>query len=111
MLEFLKSKNAIKFRETRTQSGIFPPGRYYYYQYQFIVKSNVICINHAMKIICTIHNSFIYCKFRKRLLFTSVMLVKTYGSAVHGIDATTVTVETDVSRGLSLILWDYPITQ
>jgi magnesium chelatase family protein len=28
------------------------------------------------------------------------MLVKTYGSAVHGIDATTITIETDVSRGI-----------
>jgi magnesium chelatase family protein len=28
------------------------------------------------------------------------MLEKTYGSAVHGIDATTVTIETDVSRGI-----------
>lgn len=28
------------------------------------------------------------------------MLVKTYGSAVHGIDATTITIETDISRGI-----------
>ncbi len=28
------------------------------------------------------------------------MLVKTYGSAVHGIDATTVVIETDISRGI-----------
>ncbi len=28
------------------------------------------------------------------------MLVKTYGSAVHGIDATTIIIETDVSRGI-----------
>jgi magnesium chelatase family protein len=28
------------------------------------------------------------------------MLIKTYGSAVHGIDATVITIETDVSRGI-----------
>ena len=28
------------------------------------------------------------------------MLIKTYGSAVHGIDATTITIEVDVSRGI-----------
>ena len=36
------------------------------------------------------------------------MLVKTYGSAVHGIDATTVTVETDVSRGIKFNLVGLP---
>jgi len=36
------------------------------------------------------------------------MLVKTYGSAVHGIDATTVTVETDVSRGIRFNLVGLP---
>ena len=37
------------------------------------------------------------------------MLVKTYGSAVHGIDATTITIETDVSRGIRLTLLACPI--
>lgn len=36
------------------------------------------------------------------------MLVKTYGSAVHGIDATTVTIETDVSRGIRFNLVGLP---
>jgi len=36
------------------------------------------------------------------------MLVKTYGSAVHGIDATTITVETDVSRGIRFCLVGLP---
>src|SRR5512133_415107 len=36
------------------------------------------------------------------------MLVKTYGSAVHGIDATTITVETDVSRGIKFNLVGLP---
>lgn len=36
------------------------------------------------------------------------MLVKTYGSAVHGIDATTITVETDVSRGIRFNLVGLP---
>jgi magnesium chelatase family protein len=36
------------------------------------------------------------------------MLVKTYGSAVHGIDATTVIVETDVSRGIRFNLVGLP---
>ena len=28
------------------------------------------------------------------------MLIKTYGCAVHGIDAALITIETDVSRGI-----------
>jgi len=36
------------------------------------------------------------------------MLIKTYGSAVHGIDATTITVETDVSRGIRFNLVGLP---
>ncbi len=36
------------------------------------------------------------------------MLVKTYGSAVHGIDAPTITVETDVSRGIRFNLVGLP---
>ncbi len=36
------------------------------------------------------------------------MLVKTYGSAVHGIDATTITIETDVSRGIRFNLVGLP---
>jgi magnesium chelatase family protein len=36
------------------------------------------------------------------------MLVKTYGSAVHGIDATTITIETDVSRGIRYNLVGLP---
>ncbi|GET30739.1 YifB family Mg chelatase-like AAA ATPase [Prolixibacter sp. SD074] len=36
------------------------------------------------------------------------MLVKTYGSAVHGIDATTITIETDVTIGLRFFLVGLP---
>ncbi len=36
------------------------------------------------------------------------MLEKTFGSAVHGIDATTVTIETDVSRGIRFSLVGLP---
>ena len=36
------------------------------------------------------------------------MLVKSYGSAVHGIDATTITVETDVSQGIKFNLVGLP---
>jgi magnesium chelatase family protein len=36
------------------------------------------------------------------------MLEKTFGSAVHGIDATTVTIETDVSRGIRFNLVGLP---
>ena len=36
------------------------------------------------------------------------MLVKTYGSAVHGIDATTITIETDISRGIRFNLVGLP---
>jgi len=36
------------------------------------------------------------------------MLVKTYASAVHGIDATTVTIETEMSPGLSLDIVGLP---
>jgi len=36
------------------------------------------------------------------------MLIKTYGSAVHGIDATTITIETDVSRGIRFNLVGLP---
>ena len=36
------------------------------------------------------------------------MLVKTYGSAVHGIDATTITIETDVSQGIRFNLVGLP---
>ncbi len=36
------------------------------------------------------------------------MLVKTYGSAVHGIDATIVTVEVNVSKGIKFYLVGLP---
>ncbi|MCQ2249631.1 MAG: YifB family Mg chelatase-like AAA ATPase [Bacteroidales bacterium] len=36
------------------------------------------------------------------------MLVKTYASAVHGINATTVTVETDVSKGVNFFMVGLP---
>ena len=36
------------------------------------------------------------------------MLEKTFGSAVHGIDATTITIETDVSRGIRYNLVGLP---
>jgi magnesium chelatase family protein len=36
------------------------------------------------------------------------MLVKTYGSAVHGIDATTVTVETNLNKGVNFFLVGLP---
>ena len=36
------------------------------------------------------------------------MLVKTYASAVHGIDATTVTVETEMSPGMSIDIVGLP---
>jgi len=36
------------------------------------------------------------------------MLIKSYGSAVHGIDATTITIETDVSRGIRFNLVGLP---
>ena len=36
------------------------------------------------------------------------MLVKTYGSAVHGIDATIITIETDVTIGLRFFLVGLP---
>jgi len=36
------------------------------------------------------------------------MLVKTYGSAVYGIDATTVTIEVDVSKGIRFFLVGLP---
>lgn len=36
------------------------------------------------------------------------MMIKTYASAVHGIDATTITVETDVSQGIKFFLVGLP---
>lgn len=36
------------------------------------------------------------------------MLVKTFGSAVHGVDATTITVEVDISRGANFYLVGLP---
>jgi magnesium chelatase family protein len=36
------------------------------------------------------------------------MLVKTYGSAVHGVNATTITVEVDISRGANFYLVGLP---
>jgi len=36
------------------------------------------------------------------------MLVKTYGSAVYGIDATTITVEVDIGRGINFFLVGLP---
>ncbi|MCK4661846.1 MAG: YifB family Mg chelatase-like AAA ATPase [Bacteroidales bacterium] len=36
------------------------------------------------------------------------MLVKTYGAAVHGIDATTITVEVNVSKGINFFLVGLP---
>ena len=36
------------------------------------------------------------------------MLVKAYASAVHGIDAMTVTVETDVSQGINFFMVGLP---
>ena len=32
------------------------------------------------------------------------MLVKTYGSAVHGINATTITIETNIGQGVNFFL-------
>jgi len=36
------------------------------------------------------------------------MMIKTFASAVHGIDATTITVETDVSQGIRFVLVGLP---
>ena len=36
------------------------------------------------------------------------MVVKTYGSAVHGVDATTVTVEVNIDKGINLSLVGLP---
>ena len=36
------------------------------------------------------------------------MMIKTYASAVHGIDATTITIETDVSQGIRFFLVGLP---
>ena len=36
------------------------------------------------------------------------MMIKTYASAVHGIDATTITIETDVSQGIRFSLVGLP---
>jgi magnesium chelatase family protein len=36
------------------------------------------------------------------------MLVKTFGSAVHGISATTVTVEVNISQGVNFSWWACP---
>ena len=36
------------------------------------------------------------------------MLVKTYGSAVHGISATTVTVEVNISQGINFFMVGLP---
>ena len=36
------------------------------------------------------------------------MLVKTFGSAVHGIKATTITIEVSVSRGINFFLVGLP---
>ena len=36
------------------------------------------------------------------------MLVKTYGSAVHGIDATTITIEVNISTGINFYLVGLP---
>ncbi|WP_372774855.1 YifB family Mg chelatase-like AAA ATPase [Mangrovibacterium sp.] len=36
------------------------------------------------------------------------MMIKTYASAVHGIDATTITIETDVSQGIRFLLVGLP---
>ena len=36
------------------------------------------------------------------------MLVKTFGSAVHGINATTVTIEVDVSQGINFCIVGLP---
>src|SRR5688572_24556018 len=39
---------------------------------------------------------------------SSGMLVKTFGSAVHGVDATTITVEVNVSQGMKYFLVGLP---
>ena len=39
---------------------------------------------------------------------SAIMLVKTYGSSVHGINAMTVTVEVNVSRGIRFLLVGLP---
>ena len=36
------------------------------------------------------------------------MMIKTFASAVHGIDATTITIETDVSQGIKFFLVGLP---
>ena len=36
------------------------------------------------------------------------MLVKTFGSAVFGIDATTITIEVDVTKGIKFMLVGLP---
>ena len=36
------------------------------------------------------------------------MLVKTYGSAVFGLDATTITIEVNISRGVNFVLVGLP---
>lgn len=36
------------------------------------------------------------------------MLVKTYGSAVHGVDATTITVEVNIDKGINFSLVGLP---
>ena len=38
----------------------------------------------------------------------SIMVVKTYGSTVYGVDATTITVETNVSKGSKFFLVGLP---
>ena len=36
------------------------------------------------------------------------MLIKTFASAVHGIDATTITIETEISQGIKFYMVGLP---
>ena len=36
------------------------------------------------------------------------MLIKTFASAVHGIDATTITIETEISQGIKFYIVGLP---
>lgn len=36
------------------------------------------------------------------------MLIKTFASAVHGIDATTITIETEISQGIKFFMVGLP---
>jgi len=49
------------------------------------------------------------CKFRgTQILNFHFMLIKTFASAVHGIDATTITIETEISQGIKFFMVGLP---